>query len=357
MTKLLFTLLILQGCFWGNGQQFSHATSNIKPTSMTTNNLLESEKRRIQIYKNVVPAVVNVTNIKINKNPFFGLANKVPQGAGSGFVWNGEGHIVTNYHVVQGGDSFMVTFHNDKKQYKAKLVGVEPNKDIAVLKLTERPKNLTMVTPGQSKNLQVGQTAIAIGNPFGLDHSMSSGIISALGRSIMGVGEVKINDMIQTDTAINQGNSGGPLLNSSGQLIGMNTMIYSPSGASAGLGFAVPVDIINRIVPQLIKHGKIIRPGLGIGIAPANRYAEKGLIITYIDDKGAAKKAGLKGVTRDRYGRMYLGDILLKVDGKDVNSRDDIYQILDNFKVGDSVNITYVRDNKTKTTEIKLQSI
>ena len=287
---------------------------------------------------------------------------EVPQGAGSGFVWNEDGHIVTNFHVVQGGTSFIVTFNNDPKQYKATLVGTAPDKDIAVLKLDEKPAKLVPVSIGSSKDLQVGQYAFAIGSPFGLDYSLSTGVISALGRKIDGIGGVKINDMIQTDAAINMGNSGGPLLNSSSNLIGMNTVIFSTSGSSAGLGFAVPVDTIKMVVPQLIKHGKIIRPGLGIGIVPDSMkrriiQSSKGIIISYIDEKGGAAEAGLKGMTQDQHGRIYIGDVILSVDDQPVNNLDDIYQVIDKKKIGDLVDIIYRRDGKTLSAKIKLKAL
>ena len=322
--------------------------------------LIQAEQRVINVYHSVVESVVNVSNIRISDNFFYGKV-EVPQGSGSGFIWDDKGHIVTNYHVVQGGDDFVVTFHNDKKQYKASVVGVAPKKDIAVLKLKETPKKLKPVAVGSSKELLVGQIALALGNPFGLDHSISSGIISALGRKIQGIGGVKIHDMIQTDAAINQGNSGGPLLNSKGEVIGMNTMIFSTSGSSAGLGFAVPVDTIKRFVPQLIKHGKVIRPGLGVGIledAVAKRYVgEKGAAISFVDPDGAAAKAGLRGMMRDNYGRIYIGDVITKIGKKSVSSLDDIYHALDNFKVGDTVEVEFLREGKKRETEVTLQAL
>jgi S1-C subfamily serine protease len=335
-------------------------SQNRVAASIDHKNLLEVEKNTINVYKNVVPSVVNVTNIKVADSFFYGKV-EAPQGSGTGFVWDSKGHIVTNFHVVQGGNSFMVTFHNDKKQYKAQVVGVAPRKDIAVLKLTEKPKNLKPISVGTSNDLQVGQTAMALGNPFGLDHSISKGIISALGRKIKGIGGFKINDMIQTDAAINQGNSGGPLLNSLGQLIGMNTMIFSTSGSSAGLGFAVPVDTISRIAPQLIKHGKVIRPGLGVGIMDEmarERYiGDKGAAITFIDEDGSAYKAGLRGMRKDRYGRIFPGDVILRIAGKEVNNRDDVYLSLDKFNIGDKVEIEYLRDDKKKKTKVTLRAL
>lgn len=323
--------------------------------------LLSVETKTIEIYRKVVPSTVNVSNIKLARNSFYGEV-EVPQGAGSGFVWDHQGHIVTNYHVVQGGQAFVVTFHNDPKQYKATIVGTAAAKDIAVLKLTEKPTKLTPIPVGTSKDLQVGQYSFAIGSPFGLDYTLTTGVISALGRKIDGIGGVKINNMIQTDAAINMGNSGGPLLDSSAALIGMNTVIFSTSGSSAGLGFAVPVDTINAIVPQLIKHGKLIRPGLGIGIVPDEQKARmmqtsKGIIIYYVDEKGGAAKAGLKGMTQDKYGRIYLGDIILNVDGQEVNNLDDIYQVLEKKAIGDSVLVEYRREGKLLKSKVILTPV
>ncbi len=323
--------------------------------------LLPVESKTIEIYRKVVPSTVNVSNIKLARNFYYGEV-EIPQGQGSGFVWDNEGHIVTNFHVVQGGNSFVVTFHNDQKQYKATIVGATPEKDIAVLKLDEKPAKLVPVVIGASKNLQVGQYSFAIGSPFGLDYTLTTGVVSALGRKIEGIGGVKISDMIQTDAAINMGNSGGPLLNSSAELIGMNTVIFSTSGSSAGLGFAVPSDTINRIVPQLIKHGKVIRPGLGISIVPdgmkINRLQiKKGIVISHVDEKGSAASAGLQGMTQDGFGRYYLGDIILSVDGKEVNNLDDIYQILDKKNIGDTIDVKYRRDGKDYKVKITLKAI
>ena len=323
--------------------------------------LLPVESKTIEIYRKVVPSTVNVSNIKLSRNFYYGEV-EIPQGQGSGFVWDNEGHIVTNFHVVQGGNSFVVTFHNDQKQYRATIVGATPEKDIAVLKLEEKPAKLIPVAIGTSKNLQVGQYSFAIGSPFGLDYTLTTGVVSALGRKIEGVGGVKISDMIQTDAAINMGNSGGPLLNSSAELIGMNTVIFSTSGSSAGLGFAVPADTISRIVPQLIKHGKIIRPGLGISIVPDamkiyRLQIKKGIVISHVDEKGSAAAAGLKGMTQDQLGRYYLGDIILSVDGQEVNSLDDIYQVLDKKNIGDTVDVKYRREGKDLKVKIKLKAI
>lgn len=332
----------------------------ILPSLSFAADLLDSEKRVIDIYKNTVPSVVHVANIKFADSFFYGKV-EVPQGTGTGFVWDDNGHIVTNFHVIQGGNTFVVTFHKDKKQYKAEVVGIAPKQDIAVLKLKEMPANLKPISIGESKNLQVGQLAMALGNPYGFDHSISKGIISALGRKIDGVGGVKIHNMIQTDAAINQGNSGGPLLNSSGELIGVNTMIISNSGSSSGLGFAVPIDTVKRITPQLIKHGKVIRPGLGIGVLEDDvreRYVgPKGVALSFVDPDGSAGQAGLKGMMRDRFGRIYIGDVILKINSNEVNSRDDIYHELGKYKVGDTINIQYKRKKKKYNIKVKLKSL
>ena len=326
--------------------------------------LLPDEKNTINIFNSNVKSVVNVTSkqvVRTRVDWFDFDTREIPVGAGSGFVWDKLGHIVTNFHVVARGGSFVISFHKDKKQYEAKVVGVEPKKDIAVLKLVEQPSRLHPVSVGNSQSLKVGQKALAIGNPFGLDHTLTQGIISALDRKIQGIGGVEIHQMIQTDCSINPGNSGGPLLDSSGQLIGMNTSIYSQSGSSAGVGFAVPVNTIKRLVPQLIQYGKIQRPGLGILLFEDSTERhfksvygiKQGLIIKSVMPGGSAEKAGLKGMSRDR--RYYvLGDVILEVDGKKVNDYNDIYHALDNKKIGDQVTIKYRRKNKIKTLALKL---
>jgi S1-C subfamily serine protease len=325
--------------------------------------LLENEKNTINIFREGVKSVVNVSNVKYARTSWFSSnVSEIPFGVGSGFVWDSKGHIVTNYHVIMEGDSFLISFHGDKKQYKAELVGAEPKQDIAVLKLKEMPKKLYSIKVGQSNDLLVGQKTLAIGNPFGLDHTITQGIVSALGRKIPGIGDVTIHGMIQTDSSINPGNSGGPLIDSTGELIGMNTIIYSKSGSSSGVGFAVPVDSIKRIVPQLIKHGKVIRPGLGVGILPEyhkSRFGvEEGLVVTFVDEDSGAFKAGLRGIQQDRRGRYYLGDVIIAVDGKKVANFDDIYHALNKYKVGDEVEVTYLhKGEKKKKAKVKLTGI
>ena len=325
--------------------------------------LLEYEKNTIDVFKKNVGSVVNVSSIQLVRRGWFLDVDvtEMPAGVGSGFVWDKSGHIVTNYHVVAKGDSFQVSFHKDPKKYRAKIVGTERTKDIAVLKLETLPTQLYPVETGNSSQLEVGQKAIAIGNPFGLDQTITAGIISALGRKIQGIGGVKIHGMIQTDSSINQGNSGGPLLDSNSKVIGMNTLIYSPSGTSAGIGFAVPINTISRIVPQLIKHGKISRPGLGVGLLddPLKEYfgVKKGIIIRSVNSQSPAGRAGLIGMGRDRQGRYHIGDIILAIDKQEVNSYDDIYHTLEKYKVGDEITLHYLRKGKRESVKLKLMKL
>jgi S1-C subfamily serine protease len=318
--------------------------------------LLEDERNTIDIVKRVKPSVVYVTNIQKVRDFFFGSDEDVPRGTGSGFLWDDRGHIVTNFHVIEGGDSFSVTL-SDQAQRQARLVGQDPNKDIAVLKLEGGLAGLTPVRIGSSRDLQVGQKVVAIGNPFGFDHTVTTGIVSALGRSMPGAGGVTIRDMIQTDASINPGNSGGPLLDSSGALIGMNSMIISPSGASSGIGFAVPVDTIKKIVPEIIRYGKVIRPGLGVSFLRdeyARRAGITGLGLVDVPRNGAAYEAGLRGISRDRSGRLFLGDVITAIDGKAVKSYDDYYSALEDYKIGDEVTLTVKRDDAERRVRMKL---
>ncbi len=325
--------------------------------------LLEYEKNSISVFQNTADSVVNVSNIKKSQGIFDMDATEVQAGMGSGLVWDTNGHIITNYHVVDGGDAFTVAFRDDQKQYKAKLIGGDPKNDLAVLKLVEMPKNLKPIPRGDSKTLLVGQKALAIGNPLGLDHTLTTGAISALGRKIKGYGGVSIDGMIQTDASINPGNSGGALLDSQGRLIGMNAMIYNAggAGASAGLGFAIPVAIIKDLVPQIIQYGKVNRPGLGVAIleeALAARFGlREGVMIKYVDPKSPASKAGLQGISRDRRGQYYLGDVIVGINKETVKTFDDLYMAINKFKIGDRVNVKVLRDGKEKTLAVTLVQI
>lgn len=318
--------------------------------------LTEDEKNTIEVVKKAQNSVVFITNIQLVRGFFSWTEEAVPRGSGSGFIWDEQGHIITNYHVIEDGDLFNITLPNQEER-QAKLIGKEPNKDIAVLKIEGNLRGLFPIKVGTSSNLQVGQKVIAIGNPFGFDHTVTTGIVSALGRSMPGAGGVTIRDMIQTDAAINPGNSGGPLLNSAGELIGMNTMIVSPSRSSSGIGFAIPVDTIKKIVPQIIKYGRVIRPGLGLSLL-SDRYGQrlgiKGGVIYEVPVDTEAYQKGLRGLTRDRRGRLVIQDIIKEIDGKKVRSYDDLYNLLDDYKIGDRVTLTVERDGKTRKVELTL---
>lgn len=324
------------------------------------NKFLENEQNSINIFQNISNSIVHVSNMKSLRNVFNKDEAVVEAGVGSGFVWDNLGHIITSYHVIYGGDSFLILFKNDKKQYKARLIGSDSQNDIAVLKLDVLPSTLNPITIGESNDLKVGQKALAIGNPLGLDHTLTTGTISALNRKIRGAGGISIQGMIQTDASINPGNSGGALLDSQGKLIGVNSMIYNAAGsqASSGLGFAIPVEIVKKIVPQIIKFGKVIRPSLGI-IILEDYYAlqlgvTSGVMIKFADSKGPAGKAGLKGVSVDQYGQYYLGDIITGLDNLAINDYDELLMALEKYNVGDKVKIKYLRDHKERATEIVL---
>lgn len=316
--------------------------------------LTEDERNTIDIVKKSKTSVVFITNIQLVRDFFFNQ-EQVPRGSGSGFIWDEQGHIVTNYHVIEEGDIFSVTLPN-KEQRQAKIVGKEPTKDIAVLLLEGSWKGLGPVKAGSSGDLEVGQKVIAIGNPFGFDYTVTKGIVSALGRRILGAGGVSIRDMIQTDASINPGNSGGPLLNSNGELIGMNTLIVSPSGASSGVGFAVPVDTIKKIVPQLIRFGKVTKPGFPFSVLTDEQAQRYGADISGVAIVQAPAGSGLNGFSRDRRGFYYVGDVITAIDQTKVKSYDDLYSALENYKIGDSVTLTVESEGKARKVQIKLVS-
>jgi S1-C subfamily serine protease len=321
--------------------------------------LSAEERNTIRVFEKAAKSVVYITNTAVRRD-FWSLNTfEVPQGSGSGFIWNVQGHIVTNFHVVYGADSIQVVL-DDQSTHDARVIGVDPDHDLAVLQVNASKTQLNPLDIGNSTDLLVGQKVLAIGNPFGLDHTLTTGVVSALGRSIKSVNDRTIEGVIQTDAAINPGNSGGPLLNSSGKLIGVNTQIVSPSGAYAGIGFAVPVDIIKRIVPQLIQYGKVIRPGLGISLIPdsiAQRWGISGLIIAKVQPGSAADKAGLKSLEELQSGRIRLGDIITAIDGDPIRNFDDLATILDRHNIGDRINLSLRRNNKERTVKITLQAV
>ncbi len=319
--------------------------------------LLPDETNTIEVFQNVSPAVVNVSTLVVERYLFSLDTTEVPAGTGTGFVWDKQGHVVTNFHVIKDASKVMVSF-KDGKSLPAQVVATEPRKDIAVLRVA-LPDDHTIhpVEVANSTELLVGQKAIAIGSPFGLDQTLTKGVISALGRQIQGIGGVTIKDMIQTDASINPGNSGGPLLDSRGLLIGMNTMIFSKTGSSAGIGFAVPSNTIKRIVTELLKHGRVKQPGMGISAFPDSmtaRMGVEGVLLMDVTQGGPADVAGLKGTKRTRRGEILIGDLIVGVDGKKVATYDDLYSALDERKVGDTVEVSFIRNDKPQKTKVKL---
>lgn len=348
-----------------DNRQASTTTSPIATTvtslvaQPSPNALLEDERNTIDVFQNSSLSVVFITNKGLQRDIFSMDVFEVPQGSGSGFVWDTKGHIVTNFHVVQNARSLSVTLY-DNSTYDAELVGAEPSKDVAIVRIDAPRSKLHPVLVGSSENLRVGQKVIAIGNPFGLDQTLTTGVVSALGREIKSVSNRTIQGVIQTDAAINPGNSGGPLLNSRGELIGINTAIYSTSGASAGIGFAVPVNIVRRVVPQLIEYGKVIRPGLGVEIVQdyvAQRWGIDGAIVARVQRGSAAYRAGLKGLSENVWGEYRLGDVIIAINNSPVKNFDDLGNELEKYQVGDVVNVK-VRRNKAETTvKVTLQEV
>ncbi len=319
--------------------------------------LAADEKNAIEIFQSVSPSVVFITTLELRRDLFSLDISEMPSGTGSGFVWDTEGRIVTNYHVIQGASRVAVTLF-DHSTWKAAVVGVAPEKDLAVLQVQTPSEVLKPIPVGESRDLLVGQRAYAIGNPFGLDYTMTSGIVSALDREIKSVTGRTIQGVIQTDAAINPGNSGGPLLDSAGRLIGVNTAIYSPSGASAGIGFAVPADVVNRVVPDLIRHGRLIRPGIGITVANeriAQRLGIEGVIVITVLPGGPAEAAGIQGA-RIQAGEVLLGDIIKTVNGVPVLNFDDLKNKLDQYRVGDEIELGIERDGKPLSVRIRLEA-
>jgi len=321
---------------------------SVSPASLPLRNLREVENATIRLFERATPSVVFITTSNVRRNYYSRNAMEVPRGSGSGFIWDDNGHIITNYHVIEGADRLQVTLA-DQTSYDAELIGKAPTKDLAVLKIKAPKNKLNPIPIGKSYNLRVGQFAFAIGNPFGLDQTLTTGVISALGREINSVGGVPIRDVIQTDAAINPGNSGGPLLDSSGRLIGVNTAIYSPSGASAGIGFSIPVDVVSWVVPDLIKYRKLQRPTLGISTASnqlTNQLGIDGVLVTSVFPNSAAEKAGIQATYRDRYGGLQLGDILKAINGEKIKNLNDLLLLLEKYKVGTKIRITVEREEE-----------
>lgn len=331
-----------------------------KLRAVTPRGALDNDEREtIDLFRRAAPAVVFITSLSVRRDPFRLNLTRIPRGTGSGFVWDDKGHIVTNYHVIAGANAAQVTLA-DQSSWSATLVGVAEDKDLAVLRIDAPGELLRPIPLGTSQDLEVGQKVLAIGNPFGLDQTLTTGVISALGREIESVARVPIRDVIQTDAAINPGNSGGPLLDSAGRLIGVNTAIYSPSGAYAGIGFAIPVDTVNWVAADLVRHGKIVRPTLGVQVASPQLAAQLGidgvLVVDVVPGSGA-ERAGLRPTRRSANGRLQLGDIIVAVAGEKVADFNDLQLALEAYDVGDEVAVSLQREGKLVGVRIVLDRL
>lgn len=319
--------------------------------------LTADENNNIAVFKSASHSVVNITALAVSRDFFSMNVQQVPRGTGTGFVWDDKGHIVTNFHVIQDASAARVTLA-DQTSHKASLVGVFPDRDLAVLKIDAPRDKLPPIPVGTSRDLVVGQKVYAIGNPFGLDQTLTTGIVSALNREIESVTRRTIRGAIQTDAAINPGNSGGPLLDSAGRLIGVNTAIYSPSGASAGIGFAIPVDEVNRIVPRLIRDGRMIRPAIGVATGPEGMARAlslpKGVPLVRVTPGGPAARAGLVPFARGSEGGIVAGDVITAVNDEPVSDLDDMLTTLERHQPGDRVTLTVWRAGKTRKQVVTL---
>jgi S1-C subfamily serine protease len=360
---LVILLIILAAMLWrdrglrsaGLNSSLHNPEAQDRPI-VPRGDLAEDEKTTIALFKRAAPSVVHITSLAVQRDPLSTDVLGIPQGTGSGFIWDKNGYVVTNYHVVESAGAMKVTLA-DRSEWSAEPVGRAPDKDVAVLKIDAPAEKLTPIEPGTSANLEVGQKVFAIGNPFGLDQTLTTGIISGLGREILSVTQRPIQGVIQTDAAVNPGNSGGPLLDSAGLVIGVNTAIYSPSGVNSGIAYAVPIDPILWIVPQLIRHGKVERVGIGVRLLEDQltaRLGIRGVLVHEVVESGPAARAGIQPSRRTKDGYV-PGDLIVAVNGKPINNSIDLYRILDQFKAGDKVTLTINRNGVDKQVPVTLR--
>jgi S1-C subfamily serine protease len=354
---ILLIIGVVVWWFWPRvGGQLASGPPAEPRAVLARGSLAEDEKNNIDVFKTASVSTVHITTL--GASGFSPLdVRQVPKGTGSGFIWDERGHVVTNFHVIQGGSGARVTL-NDQSTWRAALVGAFPDRDLAVLRIDAPKDKLKPLSIGSSKDLQVGQKVYAIGNPFGLDQTLTTGIISALNREIESLTQRTIHGVIQTDAAINPGNSGGPLLDSAGRLIGVNTAIFSPSGAYAGIGFAIPVDEVNRIVPRLIRDGKFIRPALGIQAAPpqfsTSLGIKKGVAVLGVLPESPAQKAGIRAFQRGPAGEVIAGDVITAIDGKEIANIEQLLDALERHQPGDSVKLSVLRQGKSIELQVQL---
>jgi len=321
--------------------------------------LTAAERSVTALFEEATPSVVYITSVALRRDFFRFNVMEIPTGTGSGFVWDDRGSIVTNFHVIRDAERAEVTLA-DGSTWEASLVGFAQEKDLAVLHIDAPRNQLQPIRLGTSSDLKVGQSVLAIGNPFGFDQTLTTGIVSALGREIESTDGVPIRDVIQTDAAINPGNSGGPLLDSAGRLIGVNTAIVSPSGGYAGVGFAIPVDTVNWVVPQLIAYGRVQRPTMGVELASdhiARRSGIEGAVVTKVVEGSSADRAGIRPVYRDRRGRVRVGDVIVAVNEEPIRSGGELGLALESFGEGDTVTVTVMREGQEKKFQVKLGAV
>lgn len=320
----------------------------------------DDEANTTEVFQRASPAVVFVTSSELRRQRFTRNVTEIPRGAGSGFIWDAAaGLVVTNYHVVAGADRLTITLA-DEDAFQAEVVGLAPERDLAVLRMIDPPAGLVELPVGDSSELSVGRKVMAIGNPFGLDTTLTVGVVSALDREIQSPSNRTIRGVIQTDAAINPGNSGGPLLNSMGQLVGVNTAIYSPSGGSAGIGFAIPVNTVSEVVPQLIAFGKIMRPVLGVELASdrwLRRYRVEGVPIVRTFRGFPADNAGMVGARRGSRGEIILGDVITEIEGERVANNDEFLSAMEKHRVGDIIDIVTTREGVEKRFSVELSEV
>ena len=335
------------------------AFSEALPAGISNPATSTDERNNIEVYRTLSPRVVFIHSTSYARD-FFGFVEP-QEGSGSGSILDQQGNILTNYHVIQGAQKLSVSM-GGKKDYPAVVVGGDPDTDLAVIRLTEKPAGpLTVVPMGDSDRLEVGQKVLAIGNPFGLDRTLTTGVISGLQRPIRARNNRLIEGAIQTDASINPGNSGGPLLDSHGRMIGINSQILSPSGSSAGVGFAVPVSIAKRVVPQLVQYGRVRRPKLGINTRDISSLrnqidlpVDEGVLIYQVARGGGAATAGLRGVQQTEMGDVELGDIIVGINNDRVSNSDDLFRVLDKHQIGETVQVHVWRDGRRMSVPVRL---
>jgi S1-C subfamily serine protease len=341
---------------WPFGRNW--VTANSRPIT-PRGALADDEKTTIEIFRESLPSVVYIQSIAVRRTGKETNPIQLTVGTGSGFIWDNQGHVVTNYHLIRNADAATVILA-DNTSWEAPLVGYEPDRDLAVLRIKAPVNQLRPIPVGTSGDLQVGQKVFAIGNPFGFDHTLTTGVISGLGRELPSSTGRTISGLIQTDAAINPGNSGGPLLDSAGRLIGMNTVIYSESGSSNGIGFAIPVDTVNAFIPQLIKNGWVQRPELGIlfmydGIT-RRLGVPSGALVSRVMNGSPAEKAGIRPLMYDEDGDLILGDIVIKIDDHPIRGEMDVFTAMEGYRVNQEIEMTVLRGDTTKVIRFKLEN-